>query len=224
MDTDTRGHSLAGLWMAAAATLPGMGAAVSVWTHQGQPGVAFASNLVASSVDELHFEFGEGPLTDAFADGRPVLVPDLAVATRWPVLVAAAVALGARALFAFPMQFGAIRMGTVLLHRVESGGLSAADLAIALRFCDAAAMLLVDAADQPGDARPEPDDFLDDGARRWVVHQASGMVMVQLGASIEQALARLRAYAFAEGRPLTDVATEVVARTLRLEKDTADNA
>ncbi|WP_210414539.1 ANTAR domain-containing protein [Microlunatus elymi] len=51
------------------------------------------------------------------------------------------------------------------------------------------------------------------------IHQASGMLMVQLGISIEAALARLRAYAFAEGRSLADVAHAVVERTLDLRDD-----
>jgi len=50
------------------------------------------------------------------------------------------------------------------------------------------------------------------------VHQASGMLMVQLGVSIEIALARLRAYAFAQGRPVSEIAREVVAGTLLLER------
>jgi hypothetical protein len=52
---------------------------------------------------------------------------------------------------------------------------------------------------------------------QYVVHQASGMVAAQLGVSVGQALIRLRAYAFGNDRPLTEVAKEVVARTLRFD-------
>jgi hypothetical protein len=45
------------------------------------------------------------------------------------------------------------------------------------------------------------------------------MVMVQLGVSISDALARLRAYAFASNRPLAEVARDVVARRLRFDRD-----
>jgi len=51
----------------------------------------------------------------------------------------------------------------------------------------------------------------------YAVHQASGMVSVQLNVSVAQALIRLRAYAFGNGRPLTEVAAEVVDRTLRFD-------
>ena len=46
------------------------------------------------------------------------------------------------------------------------------------------------------------------------------MVLVQLGVSAADAFARLRAYAFAEQRPLGDVAQDVVARRLTFTNDT----
>src|SRR5438270_521228 len=47
------------------------------------------------------------------------------------------------------------------------------------------------------------------------VHQATGMVKVQLGISVEDAFLLLRARAFASERPLREVATDVVERRLR---------
>jgi len=52
-----------------------------------------------------------------------------------------------------------------------------------------------------------------------VVHQASGMVSAQLDVRIGEALVRLRARAFVEGRPLTEIAGDVVARRLRFPDD-----
>jgi hypothetical protein len=51
-----------------------------------------------------------------------------------------------------------------------------------------------------------------------VVHQASGMVAVQLGVTVGEALIRLRAYAFAHEMTLTELAAEVVSRRLRLDR------
>jgi hypothetical protein len=50
-----------------------------------------------------------------------------------------------------------------------------------------------------------------------VVHQATGMVAAQLDVSVAQALIRLRAHAFGNDRPLTQVATAVVGRSLRFD-------
>ena len=49
----------------------------------------------------------------------------------------------------------------------------------------------------------------------FVVHQAAGAVSVQLGVTVTEALVRLRAHAFSEGRSVNEVAEDVVARRLR---------
>jgi hypothetical protein len=54
------------------------------------------------------------------------------------------------------------------------------------------------------------------------VHQAAGMVAAQLDVGVAQALIRLRAYAFGNDRPLTEVAQDVVARTLRFDTHTGE--
>jgi hypothetical protein len=51
------------------------------------------------------------------------------------------------------------------------------------------------------------------------VHQAAGMVQVQLGSTTEVALLRMRGYAFTHNMTLAEVARQVVARSLRFPKD-----
>ena len=59
-----------------------------------------------------------------------------------------------------------------------------------------------------------------DGVRhRAVVHQAAGMVMIQLDASIEEALLVLRSTAYAEGIPISALATAVVDGRRRITKE-----
>jgi len=78
----------------------------------------------------------------------------------------------------------------------------------------AQAVLAMQAHASPGALATE----LEEGADfRFVVHQASGMVAVQLGVSVGEALVRLRAYAFGNDRLLGGVAEAIVARTLRLD-------
>jgi hypothetical protein len=60
--------------------------------------------------------------------------------------------------------------------------------------------------------------------RRAEVHQAAGMISVQLGMGVEEALTRLRAHAYAEDRRLADVARDVVARRLRFAPEPAGNS
>ena len=51
----------------------------------------------------------------------------------------------------------------------------------------------------------------------FLVYQAQGMVQVQLSVSLAEAMARLRAYAYADNRPLNEVAEDVVARRVIFE-------
>jgi AmiR/NasT family two-component response regulator len=53
-------------------------------------------------------------------------------------------------------------------------------------------------------------------AGRAEVHQAAGMLTAQLALRIPEALARLKAHAAATGRPVLDVARDVIAQRLQL--------
>jgi hypothetical protein len=122
--------------------------------------------------------------------------------------------------FALPLQLGAIRLGALDLYRGWPGSLDAGELADALVYADTAGMLLLDAAGDPGaqaEGRAWP--WHDPNGDQDVVHQATGMLLVQLGVSAETAFVRLRALAYARGLPLAAVAREVVGRRLRLEPD-----
>jgi hypothetical protein len=57
---------------------------------------------------------------------------------------------------------------------------------------------------------------------QYVVHQASGMVAAQLDVTVGKALIRMRAYAFGNDRPLTEVARAVVDRRLRFDAQSGE--
>ena len=129
-----------------------------------------------------------GPGGEDFAFGVPVLIPDLeSAAARWPVFVPAAVAAGAQALFAVPLQAGAIQVGVLSMYRSQPGSLTAAQLADGLVLADIA---LQDCAGCGGGHQrvaglPAPWKGLSD--RRAEVHQAAGMISVQLGVELAEA-------------------------------------
>jgi hypothetical protein len=142
---------------------------------------------------------------------------DPAQTARWPVYAAAvAEQTGVRAIFALPLQWGAIDVGVLDLYRRAPGALSAAQMRDALSAADAATLILLGLRSDPGD-----DDQAWDRSwgNRAEIHQATGMVVAQLGVSAADALARLRAHAFAEQRLLGDVARDVVARRLCFTED-----
>lgn len=62
----------------------------------------------------------------------------------------------------------------------------------------------------------DPGRIVDVAADHWaVVHQAAGMVAVQVGCDLDDAMARLGARAFAVATPIAQLAQLVVARELR---------
>lgn len=210
-------------------SLPVTGASVSAVFDLGRRGTVYATNATAERVEDLQFELGEGPGADAFRERRPVFVTDLddpaeQAESRWPVFTPAALQTGARSVFAYPLLLGAAEIGLLGMYRDQPLTLDSPGHARAVRLADAAMFALLNLFDDP--VPPDPDEPFeasglagDDGFFRAEVYQAAGMVTVQLGVSIEEAIARLRAYAFAHGRALVDVASDIVARRLRLEAE-----
>ena len=181
--------------------------------------LAWGGEAVSAGLEDLQFTLGEGPNRDAAVTGAPVLTPDLAGAlVRWPVFAPAAMDLGARALFAFPLRIGVISVGTMLAHRNAPGALTGGQVADALALADAVTLALLhrqwSAAEDTGQPGP---GWAQPVTHRAEVHQATGMVSVQLGVGLAEALVRLRARAWAEDRLLADVAADVVARRLRFD-------
>jgi hypothetical protein len=202
---------------AAVAPLSACGAGISVMTSDGTRGVSAASDPVSDRVEELQFTLGEGPCIDAFADRRPVLAADLSDAAtyRWPVYAPAAQDDGIRAVFAFPLQIGAVRLGVMDIFRDRVGLLTDAELGTAFSFVEVTIDALLDMQEN----RRSRECAVVNLGHRAQLFQAQGMVMMQLGVTIGEAVVRLRAYAYAENRRLEDVARDVVARRLRLDSD-----
>lgn len=216
--------SLAALCRAACDQLAVDGASVTAVSGPSVREPLSATDERSAHLEELLLTTGEGPGAEDLRFGSPILIPDLAAVTgRWPGFAPAAVAVGARALFAFPLQAGAIRVGVLSLYRAEPGALTPQQLADALVFADIALQLVLDSsAGISGSADYRPLDGLPDG--RAEVYQATGMMSVQLGVSPEEAFVRLRAHAFAAGLPLGDVAGDVVSRKLRFAPDPGPRA
>jgi len=214
-----RGDQLRRLCRTAAGTLPALGAAVTVMTAEGMQPMAVASDPQTQALEEQQFSFGEGPCVDAFAGRRPVLEPDLArLRVRWPAYTPAAIEGGVRAVFAFPLQIGAARLGVLDVYRDEPGVFSATALLQALTFAEIALEILLDGQAAAGTDRPV--QGLESAVEsRSELFQAQGMVMIQLHVSLAEAMSRLRAHAYAYDRRLSDVARDVVARRLTLEPD-----
>ncbi|MDG9718495.1 GAF and ANTAR domain-containing protein [Streptomyces sp. DH24] len=205
----------------AVALLPVSGASVSL-RGGGMPAQLSASSPRAAHLADVQATLGDGPCQWVLETGAPVFVRDLVAggdADRWPVFAQAATAAGVRAVYALPLGFGDVCVGTLDLYRESPGELTDRQRRTAEIVAGAMTVALM--------ALPHGEEQEAEGAH-WLhglasdhdaVHHAVGMIMAQLGMGAEDALARLRGDAFAQGRTALDVARDVVARRRRFEPD-----
>lgn len=196
-----------------AQTLDVSGVGVSVVTDAGNRSVVYSTDAGSAAIEELQATLGEGPCVDAVRQAAPVLVPDLReqarrCVDRWPTFVSEADRAGVRAVFAFPLRVGRISLGAIDLYRSTPGALTRGDLAASRLAADATVVALLELASETSPGSSAVPHQLE-------VHQATGMVLAQMGITASQALLVLRARAFADGRPLAQVAADVVSRRLR---------
>ncbi|WP_245819575.1 GAF and ANTAR domain-containing protein [Rhodococcoides yunnanense] len=171
-----------------------------------------SSSEWAGRLDEQQYTLGEGPGVQAFRDGIPTLVSDLRHAEeRWPGFADAAQEIGAAAVFAFPLRVGGIKLGTVTLYRRRPGALAASTLTDAALLADLIMFALLEQA-----------EFSKNAGEEWIrtvgsyqdVNIATGVLSAKLGVSLDDAFVRLRAHAFQQGRPILDLAREVLAQRI----------
>jgi len=210
IDAGTISSAPAGLCDVSAEVLGVTGAGIILMSGDIQQGSICSSDPVSALIEDLQFTLGEGPSLDAYRRDYPILEPELAShgPARWAAFTPPAVTAGVAAVFGFPMRVGATRLGVLGLYRDRPGPLTDD------QHADAMVMTGVAARSVLGMTATE----LEEGSNlRLVVHQASGMVSVQLDVTLGEALVRMRAAAFAENRPLDIVAADVVARRIRFQ-------
>lgn len=215
----------------------GAAAAVSIPTRVVGAGraQAVAAADLARHGEELQVTVGEGPSLDVIAGAGTIQVADLAEdgpTNRWPIFAPAAVLAGIRSMAVLPMRVGAARFGAFVVYLRRPGGLDPVMGAEAITLAALALDLLLEhlgpiplvgsgvPARDGDDVHPGnhqlPDGVVDD---RPEIHQATGMLSVQLGIDLPTALLRLRARAFAENRRLSHLAADVVSRVVRFEDE-----
>ena len=198
----------------AAAAVDGGG--LALLSSRGVRSVVFTSDDVSEVLEDLQIDLAEGPCIDAAADRVPVMAGDLrdakdVYATRWPFFVPRIDALGVRGIFAFPLLIGPVVLGTLELYRVARGLLDESQVSATAQSADELGRTILDLS--------EPSGFGEVGGPRTFVHQAAGMVMLQIDGTIDEAMAYLRARAFVDGVSLVDLSAEVVRGDRHFRKD-----
>ncbi|WP_055699231.1 ANTAR domain-containing protein [Streptomyces silaceus] len=198
--------------------LDGLGLLLAPRGGQAELVQSFGEHTLA--LEDLQQVQGQGPSLDAARHGALMLLPDVAdVSTfateRWPGLPGSIEALGVRAVFSFPLRVGVVALGALTGHRTRPGPMSTAQLTDAFGLAGAIARITL--ATTPQEELPHTPLLDEPGLHFAEVHQATGMLADQLDTDCDHALIRLRGHAFSHGRPLLDVARDVLARRLRLD-------
>jgi hypothetical protein len=175
-----------------------------------------ATDPDTAKLDEIQLDFGEGPCWESIATRRPVLEPDLRHSrnTTWPLARQALHEAGLGAVFAFPLVVAGVNVGAVDLYATTATSISDQQQREGVLLAKVLARQVlrraVTAAEQSAQDGPDQDN---DFSRREV-HQASGMIMAQMDISPDDALLVLRGHAFATGRPVREIAADIVMRAL----------
>lgn len=186
----------------------------------GQAGPLCVSNERMAALEDSQYTLGEGPCYDAFHAGRPVHAPrlDPIELMRWPSFVGVANEAGIGAAFAYPLAIKGARVGVLTLYQAAVGELSAAqnEDSIALSEVLTEMVLSLQDAAPVGELAAELEEAV---TYRAEIHQAAGMVSMQLQMPVAEALVRIRAHAFSTSQSVGVVAADIVGRRLRLAND-----
>ncbi|WP_034261962.1 ANTAR domain-containing protein [Actinospica robiniae] len=200
---------------AVAETLGAAGAALTLFGPDEAETLAAASDPASRTAQGLEFTLGEGPARETVRLCRPIIAAGMQMAQIWPIYGPAVEQLGIRAVAAVPVAAAGARLGALTIfdppraHGPDLETFQAAAVTLAVSLLPPWS---APDADQPVGRPP----FLEQGDPCAVVNQAAGMVSVQCRCSAADALALIRAHAFAENRPVDDVAAAIIDRTLRL--------
>ena len=200
-----------------------LGAAIVLQDFAGLNRLVAATPGVAQRAEQAQLDLAEGPGVDAVTpDGRPparrgpVLRANLAAdADRWPFFVRAATAAGVRAMFSFPLSVGSVRLGVLDLFRARQGPLTSGLRARAGVYAQACTLLLLHLQRGIRGSDELHPALVGAIADRAEIHQATGIVAVQLDLDIARAGEMLRARALADDRCVRDVAQDVLAHRIR---------
>ena len=189
------------------------GAGVSVLSHDLRVPLG-ASDEVATTAERLQFTTGEGPCLQAVHAHRPVSASDGALRTHWPVFAEQLFSRTPyRALMSLPVGHDGAQLGALDLYWADPAGLRTLPTVDAITVTDEIyrALTLSTPAALTGLVAPTEPVWLRGGIPRarmnvWV---AVGMLMTDLDVVAPDALALLRAYAYAH-----DISVDTTAHDL----------
>jgi hypothetical protein len=192
------------------------GSGISVFTDEFRVSLG-ASDRDADIAEQLQFTLGEGPCLYAYRNAEPFRGDEERLRQKWPLFHNELVSRTPyRSIVSMPFQLSRSTGGALDLYQHEPDGTDA----VSLKDLAVVVGLIVDALSW---RTPLETDYLPtslmrspSAKRRTKTWIAIGMLNYAYDLSARDALARLRAYAYAHDQALDDVTERLVGRTLPL--------
>jgi GAF domain-containing protein len=188
------------------------GAGVSLMDSDGSRNSAASTSSIVAQADSLQYELGEGPCLSAWASGHPVDIADVRTDLRWPEWGMAADGLGLRSCVSVPLLSGDLAFGAIKIYWGEPKAASHRLVRLLELFAAQASILLANVqARERG--RMLSEQLKATLAQRDTISTAKGIVMASRGIGNHDAMLHLMGRALNEGRPLREVAAEIIKTT-----------
>jgi hypothetical protein len=211
---------------ASAQVLPVDGAGISLFFSSDRRLPLGASDPASAEAERLQFTAGEGPCLTSHATGAVVLADTATLRARWPAYYdALAARTPIRGSLSLPLRHELSGIGALDLYVVSPHGVASVRVDDALAVAGQVAAVLQVRSRQDRVSSSGGPAWLDAPAaeRRSTVWQAIGFVNSALGVPSPDALALLRAHAYAEGQSLDDLAAQVLSRQVPVEELALDS-
>lgn len=178
--------------------------------------------FVASSSESTHLlelfevQSGVGPSVECFRSGEPIANLSLEdSSSRWPLFAQRAIDLGFHAVHCLPMRLRGRTLGVLNLLRADAGRVTDEDIVVAQGLADIATIAIVQ-RETTMNAQRINDQLNIALNSRIIIEQAKGMISQAARCDVDVAFGQLRNHARSRNLRLTDVASSIVAGSMRI--------
>ncbi|MFE7631676.1 GAF and ANTAR domain-containing protein [Kocuria sp. NPDC057446] len=187
------------------------GAGVSLIDAHGSRTSTGATDHLVETADALQYESGEGPCLSAWATASLQRINDTTDDDRWPQWSRAVARSGIRSMLSVPLVFRDQCLGTMKVYAtVDNAFTDHEEQQLELLAAVAATLLgSAQAAETPQRLSAALQAGLKD---RQVIDRATGMLMEQRATDPDDAHAVLLTASLSQGRPMVEVARQILQR------------
>ncbi|HEV2823788.1 MAG TPA: GAF and ANTAR domain-containing protein, partial [Actinomycetota bacterium] len=186
------------------------GVGLMLTNANGQLRSAVSTDAVAELLEQVQADLGEGPCLTAYGSGEPVAVTDLGADSRWIRLAAVVGQLSVRAVAAVPVRLAGVVVGSLNAYTTTARAWSPEELGGLEAFAELATGV-VQGGVRLDTTQTEVGQLRQALTSRVLIEQAKGILAAREGLDPEAAFQRLRRQARNTGRPIADIAGEVIA-------------